>query len=230
MMHRWLNIYVYWNDTLEIWINNVRVYNGTPPASAAEYTAPQGFTVVFDPGAGRLEIQYPSYATSHGERKCYFGFWTRRTALTLSVVRRNATQWSGWVEMINTPAPTSGVVMNNVTWSVMPAGPYVGWSGGFELFGVVPPFEVYSAYAAVNGSGLVVRVGDPNCGVSEKCIRTSFYPQPGAYRIDTGVNTPAGVPVYSDANYIIAVTSTFRSLDCGRCATIGWHVPGVSWV
>jgi hypothetical protein len=38
------------------------------------------------------------------------------------------------------------------------------------------------------------------------------------------------MPVYSDANYIIAVTSTFRSLDCGRCATIGWHVPGVSSV
>jgi hypothetical protein len=115
--------------------------------------------------------------------------------------------------MINTPAPTSPVTMSgaySVPWSVMPAGPYVGRSGGFELFGVVPPFEVYSAYAAVNGSGLVVRIGDPNCGVSERCIRTFFYPQPGAYRIDTGINTPAGVTVYSDANYIIAVTSTFR--------------------
>jgi hypothetical protein len=38
------------------------------------------------------------------------------------------------------------------------------------------------------------------------------------------------VTVYSDANYIIAVTSTFRGLDCGRCATIGWNVPGVSLV
>jgi hypothetical protein len=112
----------------------------------------------------------------------------------------------------------------------MPAGPYVGRSGGFELFGVVPPFEVYSVYAAVNGSGLVVRVGDPNCGVSEQCIRTSFYPQPGAYRIDTGINAPAGMPVYIDQNYLIAVTSTFRGFDCARCATIGWYVPQVSWV
>jgi hypothetical protein len=131
--------------------------------------------------------------------------------------------------MINTPAPTSPVAMNQ-PWSVMPAGPYVGRSGGFELFGVVPPFEVYSVYAAVNGSGLVVRMGIPNCGVSEQCIRTWFYPQPGAYRIDTGINAPAGVPVYIDQNYVIAVTSTFRGLDCARCATIGWYVPGVSSV
>jgi hypothetical protein len=60
VMYRWMNIYVYWNDTLEIWINNVRVYNGTPPAAAAEYTAPQGFTVAFDPNAGTLTIKYPS--------------------------------------------------------------------------------------------------------------------------------------------------------------------------
>jgi hypothetical protein len=230
VMYRWMNIYVYWNDTLEIWINNVRVYNGTPPAAAAEYTAPQGFTVAFNPGAGTLTIKYPSVRYDcHVVRGCTMFYWTKRTALTLSVGRGNATQWSGWVRMINTPAPTSPVTINEA-WSVMPAGPYVGRSGGFELFGVVPPFEVYSVYAAVNGSGLVVRIGDPNCGVSEKCIRTFFYPQPGAYRIDTGINTPAGVPVYIDQNYIIAITSTFRGLDCGRCATIGWHVPGVSSV
>jgi len=225
VMYRWMNVYVYWNDTLEIWINNVRVYNGTPPASAANFTAPQGFTVTFDPGAGTLAVKYPSVQYKYGR-----GFVpTQRTALTLSVRRGNATQWLGWVKMINVPAPASNFAINQ-PWSVMPAGPYVGSSGGFELFGVVPPFEVYSVYAAVNGSGLVVRVGDPNCGVSEKCIRTFLYPQPGAYRIDTGINAPAGVLVYSDANYLIAVTSTFRGLDCGRCATIGWHVPGVSSV
>ena len=60
VMYRWMNVYVYWNDTLEIWINNVRVYNGTPPASAANFTAPQGFTVTFDPGAGTLAVKYPS--------------------------------------------------------------------------------------------------------------------------------------------------------------------------
>jgi hypothetical protein len=229
-MYRWMSIYVYWNEVLEIWINNVRVYNGTPPATAAEYKAPQGFTVTFDPGAGTLTIKYPSIEYDcHVIRGCAMFYWTQRTALTLPVGRGNATQWSGWVRMINTPAPTSPVSINQ-PWSVMPAGPYAEWSGGFELFGVVPPFEVHSVYAAVNGSGLVVRVGDPNCGVSEKCIRTFLYPQPGAYRIDTGINAPAGVLVYSDANYLIAVTSTFRGLDCGRCATIGWHVPGVSSV
>jgi hypothetical protein len=226
VMYRWMNIYVYWNNTLEIWINNVRVYNDTPPAAAAEYTAPQGFTVAFDPDAGRLEIKYPSYVASYTERECYFRYWTQRTALTLSV-GRGATQWSGWVEMINTPAPTGNVAINQ-PWSVMPAGPYVGRSGGFELFGVVPPFEVYSAYAAVNGSGLVVRVGNPNCGVSEQCIRTFFYPQPGAYMMNTGINVPAGLPVYVDSNYIIAVTSTFKDLSCARCATISWYAPGVS--
>jgi hypothetical protein len=228
-MYRWLNIYVYWNDVLEIWINNVRVYNGTPPAGAAEYTAPQGFTVAFNPGAGTLTIKYPSVRYDcHVVRGCTMFYRTQRTALTLPV-ERGATQWSGWVRMINTPAPTSPVAMNQ-PWNVMPAGPYVGRVGGFELFGVVPPFEVYSAYAAVNGSGLVVRIGNPSCGVSERCIRTWFYPQPGAYRIDTGINAPAGVPVYVDSNYIIAITSTFRAYYCSRCATISWHVPGVSSV
>ncbi len=37
------------------------------------------------------------------------------------------------------------------------------------------------------------------------------------------------MPVYVDSNYIIAVASTFRGLDCARCATISWYVPGVSW-
>jgi hypothetical protein len=60
VMYRWLNIYVYWNDTLEIWINNVRVYNGTPPTTAAEYTAPQGFKVAFDPSKGTLAVKYLS--------------------------------------------------------------------------------------------------------------------------------------------------------------------------
>jgi hypothetical protein len=229
VMYRWLNVYVYWNDTLEIWINNVRVYNGTPPATAAEYTAPQGFTVTFDPSAGKLEIRYPSVEYRHKRFVL-----TMRTALALSV-KRGVTQWWGWVRMINTPAPTSSVVINQ-QWNVMPAGPYVGRVDGFELFGVVPPFEVYSVYAAVNGSGLVVRVGDPNCGMSEKCIRTYFYPQPGMYKIDTGINVPAGATVYSDANYVIAVTSTFSQSYCGgggpfaRCATLSWYVPGISLV
>jgi hypothetical protein len=233
-MYRWMNIYVYWNDTLEIWINNVRVYNGTPPATAAEYTAPQGFTVAFDPGAGTLAIKYPSIAyTCRIGTGCHVSGWTQRTARTLSV-GRGATQWSGWVEMINTPAPTGSVAITQ-PWSVMPAGPYVGRSGGFELFGVVPPFEVYSVYAAVNGSGLVVRMGMPNCGLSEQCISTFFYPQPGMYMMDTGINTQAGVPVYIDRNYIIAVTSTFSISYCGgssspfsKCATISWYVPGAS--
>jgi hypothetical protein len=102
-MYRWMNIYVYWNDTLEIWINNVRVYNGTPPQRATTFTAPQGFTVAFDPDAGRLEIRYPSvaYLCHVMSGSCeYFG-WTQRTALTLSV-KRGATQWWGWVRMINT--------------------------------------------------------------------------------------------------------------------------------
>jgi len=222
VMYRWLNVYVYWDDTLEIWINNVRVYNGTLPATAAEFKAPQGFTVVFDPNAGKLEIRYPSVEYNNRYKRFVS---TMRTALTLSV-ERGATQWWGWVRMINTPAPTSPVAINQ-PWNVMPAGPHVGRVGGFELFGVVPPFEVYSAYAAINGSGLVVRIGDPNCGASERCIRTFFYPQPGAYRIDTGINAPVGMPVYIDSNYIIAITSTFRAAHCDRCATIGWYVPGV---
>jgi len=54
-------------------------------------------------------------------------------------------------------------------------------------------------------------------------------------KIDTGINTPAGVPVYIDQNYLIAVTSTFSQSYCGggsspfsKCATISWYVPGAS--
>jgi len=232
-MYRWMNIYVYWSDTLEIWINNVRIYNGTPPAATAEFKAPQGFTVAFDPSAGTLTIKYPSLALVES-RSCdpvtdvcvtktsINKVW--RTALTLPV-KRGSTQWRGWVKMINVPGPVSPLVINQ-TWYVMPGGPYVGGSGGFELFGVVPPFETYSAYAAINGSGLVVRIGDPNCGVSEKCIRTFFYPQPGTYIIDTGINAPGGMPVYIDPIYFIAVTSTYRRNNNMR-ATISWYVPNV---
>jgi hypothetical protein len=250
VMYRWMNIYVYWNDTLEIWINNVRVYNGTPPAAAAEYTAPQGFTVAFDPSTGTLAVKYPSLSKVCKEEhdivanviriKCSIvREW--RTALTLSV-RRGSTQWWGWVEMVNVPGPTSSFTINQ-TWNVMPAGPYVGMVGGFELFGVVPPFEVYLVYAAVNGSGLAVRIGDPNCGVSERCIRTFFYPQPGAYRIDTGVSIsapvynrldyyidtkiPLGLPIYIDQHHLVAVTSTFRDYEGDAFATIGWYVSNV---
>jgi hypothetical protein len=233
-MYRWMNIYVYWNDTLEIWINNVRVYNGTPPATAAEFKAPQGFTVAFDPGAGTLAIKYPSLELVNSQscdpvtdvcvtKTSINQVW--RTALTLSVSRGNATQWWGWVKMINVIAPVSPFAINQ-TWYVLPGGPYVGRSGGFELFGVVPPFEVYSAYAAINGSGLVVRVGDPNCGLSEQCIRTFFYPQPGTYIIDTGINASGGMPVYIDPIYFIAVTSTYGR-DNDMRATISWYVPNV---
>jgi len=208
----------------------VRVYNGTPPAAAAEFKAPQGFTVVFNPSAGTLAIKYPSVEYDVIKKRFVP---TMRTALNLSV-SRGATQWWGWVNMINVPAPNRTVSITQ-PWSVMPAGPYVGKNGSLELFGVVPPFEVYSVYAAVNGSGLVVRVGDPNCGLSEQCIRTFFYPQPGTYEMDTGIKVPAGVAVYSDANYIIAVTSTYSESYCGgssspssKCATISWYVPGAS--
>jgi hypothetical protein len=223
----------------------MRVYNGTPPATAAEFTAPQGFKVAFDPRKGTLTVKYPSFSRVCKEEynividitevKCFIvQEW--RTALELPV-KKGATQWWGWVKMINVPGPLSPFTINQ-TWYVMPAGPYVGWSGGFELFGVAPPFEVYSVYAAVNGSGLVVRIGDPNCGASERCIRTYFYPKPGGYQIDTGINAPAGVPVYVDQNYIIVITSTFCEPHCGAslnwqspaCATIGWYVPGVSQV
>lgn len=229
VMHRWMNIYVYWNDTLKIWINNVRIYNGTPPVAAAEFKAPQGFTVAFDPSTGTLAIKYPSVEYRYG--RGYVS--TQRTALNLSV-SRGATQWWGWVKMINVPGPAFPFAADH-RWSVMPAGPYVGKNGSLELFGVVPPFEVYSVYAAVNGSGLVVRIGDPNCGLSEQCIRTFFYPQTGTYKMDTGIKVPTGVTVYSDTNYIIAVTSTFSQSYCGgssspfsKCATINWYVPGTS--
>jgi hypothetical protein len=56
------------------------------------------------------------------------------------------------------------------------------------------------------------------------------------YMMDTGIKVPAGMPVYADGNYTIAITSTFRSFRCGgsdkiyaKCATVMWHVrQGVS--
>jgi stringent starvation protein B len=61
----------------------------------------------------------------------------------------------------------------------MPAGPYVGRVGGFELFGVVPPFEVYSVYAAVNGSGLVVRSETPTAACQKSAYAPTSTPSRG---------------------------------------------------
>jgi len=241
-MYRWLALYVYWNDTLEIWINNVRIYNGTAPTSPAEYDAPQGFKVYFNPDSRTLAVRYKSldYRCKIEEDLgyCYHTFMLWRTALALRL-NSSVTHWSGWVKMINVPAPAENVALVE-RWDVMPAGPYVGLAenvtllrSSVELLGAVPPLEVYSVYAFYNGSGLVVRWGDPHCGLAERCIRTEFYPhpKPGAYRIDAVRGVPAGLIVYADDFYTVAITRTYRGWCYGinneYCATVVWHAPGV---
>jgi len=181
-VYRLLNVYAYWDDNiLEIWINNVLIYNGTAPKGRAEFRAPQGFTVVFQPEGS---ILYPIEDPSEAELLAYD--WH-----IADMKKGRAVQVSKWIPFFNVPVPSAPYTRNwlKQTWYVMPAGPYVGRSGGFELLGVVPPFEVYSVYAAVNGSGLVVRAMDPDCGMSERCIRTWFFSSQGTYSVRIGQRT-----------------------------------------
>jgi len=238
VMHRWLSLYVFWNDTLEIWINNVRIYNGTPPESPAEYDAPQGFKVYFNPDNRTLAIRYESRTYRCRIDDWYCSNIPRKIWRTALSVRLNSSvsHWSGWVKMINVPTPAEEVERVE-GWNVMPAGPYVGLAENVtllrspvDILGVVPPLEAYSVYAFYNGSGLVVRWGDPHCGLAERCIRTKFYPQPGVYRIDVA-RFSAGLIVYADDFYAVAITSTYRGV-CNTesreyCATVGWYAPGV---
>jgi hypothetical protein len=159
VMYRWLNVAVDWNGSvLRIWVNNALAYNGTPPAAAATFTAPQGFRITFTPldaNTANVTLYYQRYTYS---QNCPHCVWVRRgplwdKAVSLIATRGRASWWGGWVRMINVPAPGYGEAGFTRTIHVMPPAPYLG--GDRRLFGAVTPFLVRSLTALGAGNGTV---------------------------------------------------------------------------
>jgi len=195
-VYRWMNIYIYWNDTLQIWINNVKFYDG-PPANFSK-PIPQGLLTatvkVNSTGMnGTLALSWTGPLLWITAPPC-------QAPGTNVVVpfKRGFTQWSGWVLLRNAPFPTASYSMSKALY-VMPGGPWFGYA-----FGVIPPFQTYGVHAFVNSSGLVVQWADPACGMGDSCIRTQVFSSPGAYYIDF-YPTAGAMPVYIDSHYFIAV-------------------------
>jgi hypothetical protein len=165
VMYRWLNVVVDWdNSTLRIWVNNALAYNGTPPQQAATFTSPQSFRVAFTPiDANTANVTLYYLQRLYGwfdpcsmwmPWPCYMIYkheWVK--AVSLTATRGRASSWSGWVKMINVPAPGYGESGFTRTIHVLPPAPYLG--GNRSLFGVVTPFVVRSLTALRASNGTV---------------------------------------------------------------------------
>jgi hypothetical protein len=195
-VYRWMNIYIYWNDTLQIWINNVKFYDG-PPANFS-MPIPQGLlTATVEVNStgmnGTLTLSWTGPLLWITGPPC-------QAPGTNVVVpfKRGFTQWSGWVLLRNAPFPTASYSTSKALY-VMPGGPWFG-----NAFGVIPPFQTYGVHAFVNSSGLVVQWADPTCGMGDSCIETRVFSSPGTYYIDF-YPTAGAMPVYIDSHFFIAV-------------------------
>jgi len=176
-MYRWINLVAYANgSTLEVWINNVLIYNGTN--KPFNVTAPQGFNAVYDGKA--LSITYKAVVwktASLGGRS------------SIPIKSKGVTQWTGWAkfdEMLFWPKERWSL---DETIYVMPAGPYLGeegLGGGLNgtLLGVIPPFTIYSATAVRNGNATGVYFGTANL---------ANLTRPGVYYVQLPVRGPQTV-------------------------------------
>ncbi|MFP3169478.1 MAG: hypothetical protein RXR01_10250, partial [Thermoproteus sp.] len=200
-MYRWINLVAYANgSTLEVWINNVLIYNGTN--KPFNVTAPQGFNAVYDGKA--LSITYKTVET---QEQCtaydqygncvsynYYDVVVWRTASlggssSVPIKSSGVTQWTGWArfdEMMFWPTESWSL---NETIYVMPAGPYLGeggLGGGLNgtLLGVIPPFTIYSVTAVRGGNGTGVYFGTANL---------ANLTGPGVYYVQLPVRGPQTV-------------------------------------
>ncbi|MFZ8810033.1 MAG: hypothetical protein ACO2PN_18245, partial [Pyrobaculum sp.] len=208
VMYRWINVVVDWDSVLRIWVNNVLVYNGTPPQRAATFTTPQGFRITFTPidaNTANVTLYYQRYTYS---QHCPHCVWVRRgplwdKAVSLIATRGRASSWSGWVRMINIPAPDYGEAGFNRTIHVMPPAPYLG--GNKSLFGTVTPFVTRSLTALGAGNGTVfASYTDENGAVKTLTFNTpngTFYLEEPLHRPN---NTPSG---FRQVVYIYANTT-----------------------
>jgi hypothetical protein len=222
VMYRWLNVVVDWDSSaLRIWVNNALAYNGTPPAAAATFTALQGFRITFTPidaDTANVTLYYWRYTYSMPPCNCLWNrgglVWDK--ALSLTAARGRVSWWSGWVRMINVPAPGYGESGFTRTIHVLPPAPYLG--GDRRLFGAVTPFVVRSLTALRASNGTVfASYTDENGAVKMLTFSTpnsTFYveePLRGA--------TPEGfrqvVYIYAEGPYAVALGFEYKKSPAG---------------
>jgi hypothetical protein len=208
VMYRLINVVVDWDSVLRIWVNNVLVYNGTPPQRATTFTTPQGFRITFTPidaNTANVTLYYWRYKYVLAPCNC---LWVRDRpvwdkALSLIATRGKATWWGGWVRMINVPPPGYGETGFNRTIYVMPPAPYLG--GDRRLFGAVTPFAVRSltALRASNGTVFV------SYTAKDGTVKTLTFNTPnGTFYLEEPLYQPNKVPLgFRQVVYIYANTT-----------------------
>jgi hypothetical protein len=220
VMYRWLNVVVDWNSSaLRIWVNNVLAYNGTPPAAAATFTAPQGFRITFTPidaNTANVTLYYQRYTYSMPPCRCLWNrgglVWDK--ALSLTAARGRASWWGGWVKMINVPAPGYGESGFTRTIHVLPPAPYLG--GDRRLFGAVTPFvvrsltalrasngTVFASYAAADGAVKMLTFSTPN--------GTFYVEEPLRGTVPEGFRQV--VYIYAEGPYAVALGFEYRKVS-----------------
>jgi hypothetical protein len=225
-MYRWINLVAYANGlTLEVWINNVLIYNGTN--KPFNVTAPQGFNAVYDGKA--LSITYKTVET---QKQCtaydqygncvsynYYDVVVWRTASlggsnSVPIKSKGVTQWTGWAKFDEMMFwPTESWSLNEMIY-VMPAGPYLGeggLGGGLNgtLLGVIPPFSIYSVTAVRGGNGTGVYFGTANL---------ANLTGPGVYYVQLPVRGPQ--TVYYDGK-VAVVFAAYGGRLVFQYATVG---------
>jgi hypothetical protein len=209
VMYRWLNVVVDWDSSaLRIWVNNALAYNGTPPQRAATFTAPQGFRITFTPidaNTANVTLYYQRYTYSMPPCECVWhrGGLVWDKALSLTAARGRASSWSGWVKMINVPAPGYGETGFMRTIHVLPPAPYLG--GDRRLFGAVTPFLVRSLTALRASNGTVLAsYADENGAVK----MLTFNTPNGTFYVEEPLYQPNNVPLgFRQVVYIYADTT-----------------------
>jgi len=148
--------------------------------------------------------------------------------------------WSGWVDLQNVQFP-SGSFSASKTVYVMPAGPQFGMlaSGNglkYDVYGIIPPLQIYNLRLFENASGLVAQWDDPSCGMG--CIRTQVMSSPGIYNIDfystsSGLPTINGMTLYVDPQIAIAMHLYYEVDNRGYTdkafAVVDWYSPYAGW-
>ena len=220
VMYRWLNVVVDWDSSvLRIWVNNALAYNGTPPAAAATFTAPQGFRITFTPidaDTANVTLYYQRYAYYKPPCNCLWNrgglVWDK--ALSLTAARGRASWWGGWVRMINVPAPGYGESGFTRVIHVLPPAPYLG--GDRMLFGAVTPFlvrsltalrasngTVFASYATDNGAVKMLTFSTPN--------GTFYVEEPLRGAVPEGFKQV--VYIYAEGPYAVALGFEYKKIS-----------------
>ena len=220
VMYRWLNVVVDWNGSaLRIWVNNALAYNGTPPAAAATFTAPQGFRITFTPidaDTANVTLYYRRYTYSMPPCYCTWnrGWLVWDKALSLIASKGRASWWGGWVRMINVPAPGYGESGFTRAIHVLPPAPYLG--GDRRLFGAVTPFLARSLTAMRDSNGTVFA----SYADEDGAVKTLTFSTPnGTFYVEEPLRgaAPEGfkqvVYIYAEGPYAVALGFEYRRVS-----------------